>query len=76
MNNSKRKALASILETLDEIRAALEGLLEEEQEYVDNTPENFQYTARYEAAEEACGLLQEAVDSLESAIDCIDQARG
>lgn len=75
MNKPRRKALASIQETLDELRAALEGLLEEEQEYVDNTPENFQGTLRYEMAEEACEQLQEAIDSLESAIDSIDQAR-
>lgn len=75
MNNPRRKALASIQETLDELRAALEGLLEEEEEYRDNIPENLWGSARYAWAEEACTNIQEAIEAVESAIDSVDQAR-
>ena len=48
--------------------------MDEEQEYMDNMPENFQCSERYEKAEEAVASLEEALDSLDSAMEAIDNA--
>ena len=42
MNNPRRKALSQLKEQIEEIQSVLEELLEEEQEYLDNIPENLQ----------------------------------
>ena len=51
--------------TVQEIIILINGILEAETEYRDNIPEHF--TQRYEAAENACDLLTEAISSLEEA---------
>lgn len=56
----RRKAAAEILDQLTE-------LLEAEEAYRDNIPENLQGSIRYEAAEQAVESLTEAVSALEGA---------
>ncbi len=57
----------SALEDLEDVQA-------EEEDSRDNTPENLQGTDRYVICEEACDSIAEAVESLEDAINAIDQA--
>jgi predicted RNase H-like HicB family nuclease len=47
-------------------------VLSEETDYMDNIPENLQYSSRYETAEEACDNLQEAVEYIEAAQEVED----
>ena len=72
MNKIRRKALAQIQEQIDALRDELESLMGEEEEYRDNMPETMY--ARYEAADEACGNLSSAIDSLEEAVSYIEEA--
>lgn len=74
MNNIRRKSLNEIKDKIDDLRIDLEQLLEEEQDYLDNIPENMQSGERYEKAEDAVSALEEAVSSLEEAVDSIDTA--
>ncbi len=46
----------------------------EQEEYRDNMPENLQGSERYEKADEACDNLRGALDSLEEAINYIEEA--
>lgn len=64
MNKPRRKALADIAERIESLREELETLRDEEQEYLDNMPENFQGSERYEQAEAAVDALDSALGSL------------
>lgn len=74
MNNPRRKKLAKLQEQIEEIRMALEEILEEEQEAYDNMPENLQYSERGEKAEECISALEDAVSNLEEVVENIDTA--
>ena len=74
MNKQRKKALQDVQDRLDQIREDLETLTNEEEEYRDNIPENHQGSERFERAEEVCGLLTDALDSLDSALENIEQA--
>lgn len=75
MNNARRKAIREIvkkLETIEEeicfVKENTETLKDEEEEYLENIPENFQNSERYEKAEDAFCNLESAIDLL----DCLD----
>lgn len=68
MNKERRKNIQGIADQLEELKANLELIQEEEEEYRDNIPENLQGSERYEKAEEACDALSEAVDNLDDII--------
>lgn len=55
-------------ERLQDISEDIGFVLSDEEYYRDNLPENLQGGRRYEAAEEACDALQDAIDSLDYAI--------
>ena len=74
MNNPRRKALNKIKDQIEDLKMALEELLEEEQEDFGNIPENLEGSERYEKAEESVSALEDAVSNLEEAIDNIDIA--
>jgi hypothetical protein len=74
MNNPRRKALNKIKEQIEDLRMALEELLDEEQSAFDNMPESLQYSERGEKMEEGISALEDAVSNLEEATDNIDTA--
>ena len=74
MNRTRRKCLANLSEILEELKISVETLRDEEQDYMDNMPENFQSSERYEAAEEAVSNLDDALNSLDEAISSIEEA--
>lgn len=74
MNNTRRKELQKIYDIITDAKENLEILMDEEEEYKDNIPENLQYSERYEKAEEACDSLYEAIGNLEEALDNIENA--
>lgn len=75
MNSPRRKELQRIIDDLTVLKADLEALMEEEEEYRDNMPENLQGSERYEKADEACDNLSDAIDSIEDAICGIESAQ-
>ena len=74
MNKIRRKKLAELTEKLNDLRADLEEVFDEESEARDNIPESLMGSERYEAADEACYNLEAAMDSIQEAIDGIEQA--
>lgn len=74
MNKNRRAAIEKISSQIADLKYELEILMEEEEEYRDNIPENLQGSERYELADSACYSLGEAIDSLDSAIDSIEEA--
>lgn len=82
MNKSRRKRIASVIDTLENIteydliepaKSEIEDILFEEEDAYDNMPENLQYSMRGEESSDAIDSLQEAVDSLEEAIDTLNE---
>ena len=74
MNNLRRKQLNDLLDQFQALNEELKTLMGEEEDYLDNMPENMQGSERYEKADEACGNLQEAIDSINSSIEYIEAA--
>lgn len=65
MNNDRRKQIQNVQTGIDELRALLESIRDEEQEAFDNMPENMQQSERGEKAEAAIEALESAVQSCE-----------
>lgn len=85
MNKSRRKRIASVIDTLENItgynlvepaKSEIEDILWEEQDAYDNMPENLQYSMRGEESSDAIDSLQEAVDVLEEALDILNEIDG
>lgn len=74
MNADRRKQLAAIIERIESCVSDLEMLRDEEQEYYDNMPEGIQSGERGETAEQAVQNMDEAIEALQSASDCISNA--
>ncbi len=82
MNKSRRKRIAAVINTLENItgydliepaKSEIEDILYEEEDAYDNMPENLQYSMRGEESSDAIDSLQEAVDALEEAIDTLNE---
>lgn len=74
MNKIRRKNLQTIIDRLEDIKADLEEITYEEEEYRDNIPENLQGSEKYERADEACDNLNDAAGTLNEVIDSITTA--
>ena len=66
MNNKRRKEIADVIR---QIESVVEAILNEEQDAFDNMPESLQCSYNGTVSEDA-------QDSLESAIDCLEDAIG
>lgn len=74
MNKQRRKSLQEIQTKLEDLKGELESLMNEEEEYRDGMPENLQGSERYERADEVCGMLTDAIDSIDNACSQIEEA--
>ncbi len=74
MNKVRRKTLNEIYDKLANLRDLLDEVKGEEEEYRDNMPENLQNSERYYTAEDACDNLDNAISSLEEALDYVESA--
>ncbi|MBQ9227578.1 MAG: hypothetical protein IJ168_02000 [Eubacterium sp.] len=74
MNNPRRKKLNDIIAALNELKEYLEAMMEEEEAYRDNIPENLQGSERFEKSDEACDALSYALDSIDEVIENIKNA--
>ena len=63
--NALGKLLLDVEGQLTAIREAAESLRDEEQDYLDNMPENFQEGEKGQAAEEVISWMDEVVSALE-----------
>lgn len=72
MNNIRRKRISNLIVKINMVKEELEDILNEEQDYYDNIPENLLGSERAELSEEAIGLLEEANESFDSIIDNLE----
>jgi flagellar biosynthesis chaperone FliJ len=75
MNKLRRKQLDEIIAKIQDISEELESVMNDEEEYRDNMPENLQGSEKYEMADSACGSMQEAIDQLDEAITNIESSQ-
>lgn len=57
---------------MESIQSDLESILNDEQDYLDNIPENLQGSERYEVAEAAVDNLETAMSAIEDIISNVD----
>lgn len=74
MNNTRRKAIQEIYERLEELMQDIEALQEEEQDAYDNLPESLQDGERGQAMQEAADNLEYAANSVQEALDYMEEA--
>ena len=73
MNNNRRKQIRDLVSKLQDLKSDLESILQDEQEYRDNMPENMQDGERAQQSDECIGQLECANDELDSAIDNLNE---
>ena len=74
MNKARRKELERAIELMEEARDIIEDCKAEEEEYIENMPENLQYSEKYDIAEAAVEAMERAVESVEDAISNAEEA--
>lgn len=75
MNDKRRKALKDAQMYMERVSDIVSGVLDEEQDALDNMPENLQYSEKYERIEAAIDKLESALEQIDNAKDDIDEAR-
>lgn len=76
MNKKRREAIQDIISSLEELKEQIEEVRDEEQEYYDNMPESLQNGDKGQAADNAIGELQSALDKLDDVITHLNDAKG
>ena len=74
MNAQRRKDLLALAAQIGDLCEAVEGLRDEEQEYLDNMPEGIKDGYRGDASQNAIDCLDSAVDGLYTAVAEIESA--
>lgn len=72
MNKARRKQIAQLLEQLENLKADLDSILEEEQEAFDNLPESLQEGERGQASQTAIESLESAQSAFEEVVDALN----
>ena len=72
MNKLRRKTLQRIFDQLTDLREEIEAVKDEEDESRENMPENLQGSERYEQSETASSNMDEAMEYISSACDCLE----
>ena len=75
MNNDRRKTIATAIELLEQAQSLLEPIQEEENDAFEALSENLQASEKGEAIGTAASNLQDAIDSIESALSSLEEAR-
>lgn len=71
MNKAKRDSLRSALAMLNNAVGIVESVCDKEQDCLDNYPENLQSSERFEKTESAVDSMNDALDNLSAAQECI-----
>lgn len=71
MNKQRRKEIANAIRQIENV---VSSILADEEEAFDNMPEGLQGSERGDISQEAQGNLSSAIDALEEAIICLEDA--
>lgn len=74
MNKKRRKSIEDIINKIEELKIDIETIKDEEQEAYDNMPEGLQCSQMCENMESAISSLEYAYDSLDDAINNLNEA--
>ena len=74
MNKARHTAIRKLLGELENIKSQLETIRDEEQEYFDGLSENAQEGEKGEVSTAAIDGLEEALGTIETAIDSLGDA--
>ena len=68
MNKQRKHNITNIRIQLRKLKSELQIILDEEQEYFDNIPENLQSSLRGSESEDALDIMEKCVEELENII--------
>ena len=71
MNKKRKQNIALFVSMLQDIYNKLDTILDDEQDYLDNMPENLQGGIAADRSQEYIDSLTEALDYIDSAIDLL-----
>lgn len=74
MNKDRRARIQALLNKLEDIKEDIDFIKDEEQEYYDNMPENFQMGEKGDKAQEAIDNLDYAYSSIEEVVEYLEEA--
>lgn len=74
MNNQKRERLKLARVFLSKASDIVSNVLDDEQDCLDNMPENLQYSDKYERMEAAVSKLEDGLNNIEAAEECLEEA--
>ena len=74
MNKDRRARIQALINKLEDIREDIDFIKDEEQEYYDNMPENFQMGEKGDKAQEAIDNLNYAYSSIEEVVEYLEEA--
>ena len=74
MNDKRRKRLTSALDLLRRSESIIDDVLEEERDSMNNMPENLQTSDRFVAMENAVDHLEDAIQNVHDAAQCVESA--
>ena len=74
MNKDRRARIQTLLNKLEDIKEDIDFIKDEEQEYYDNMPENFQMGEKGDKAQEAIDNLDYAYSSIEEVVEYLEEA--
>lgn len=72
MNKARRATLNAIMNAITEQKYALESVRDDEETAKDNLPESLQGSDRYDTMKEAVNAMDDAICSIEEAIDRLE----
>lgn len=75
MNNERRKKIKKVIESLQKHQQNIESIMDEENEFLDNAPENLAESERYEKSQNAIDYLTDAIDNIDEAIGSLEEAQ-
>lgn len=76
MNKRRRQEIQEVIDEMSILENKLNDIMEDEQDYLYNIPENLTSSIKYEEAEEAVSVLNEAIDLISEIILCLEEAKG
>ena len=76
MNKRRRQEIQEVINEMSLLEDKLNGIMEDEQDYLYNIPENLTSSIKYEEAEETVSVLNEAIDLISEIILCLEEAKG
>ena len=74
MNKNRRKAIESIIDNLMDLSSEIEGIINDEQDALDNIPESLQESERANTMRDAIEALEDANSSIREVLSSLSDS--